>query len=478
MQRSPAPIVFEDSELTHPDLTEMGLVEAAALIAAQKLSPVEITEACLERISALDGKVNAVLRLLPERAMAAAKQAETEAAAGKLRGPLHGVPYALKDIIDLEGVPTTGHSQVLADAPPAAANATVAARLEQAGGICLAKLSTWEFAVGGPSFDLPWPPARNPWDLERTPGGSSSGSGAGVAARFFPAALGTDTGGSIRNPAAACGIVGLKPTYGRVPLRGVLPLSTSLDHVGPMTRTVRDNAAVFQVIAGHDPNDPTTATLATPNAAAGLDKGVRGMKIGVIRHFWERDGIAEPEIASATEAALEVYRSLGAELVDIELEPLREYVDILKPIMAGEAYAWHRRYMTTNAYGALARDRINAGATQTTADYLDAMEKRSQMEAAYRQSMQGVEAALTIVTLAPPPRFDDAEAMARSYSLEGRPPFNIVRAPALAMPMGATATGLPLAIQVVGRHFDEATVYRVAAAYEDVTEWAKRCPPL
>jgi len=466
--------------LNATDLTELGLVDAAALIAARKLSPVEITKACLDRIAALDGKVNAVLRLLPERAMAAAKQAEAEAAAGKLRGPLHGVPYALKDIIDLEGVPTTGHSQVRADAPPAAANAPVAERLERAGGICLAKLSTWEFAVGGPSFDLPWPPARNPWDLERTPGGSSSGSGAGVAARFFPAALGTDTGGSIRNPAAACGIVGLKPTYGRVPLRGVLPLSASLDHVGPMTRTVRDNAALFQIIAGHDPDDPTTASLAVPNASAGLNKGVRGMKIGVIRHFWERDGIAEPEIAAAMEAALEVYRGLGAELVDIQLEPLREYVDILKPIMAGEAYAWHRRTMATNAnaYGALARDRISAGASQTTADYLDAMEKRSRLEAAYRQSIEGVAAALTIVTLAPAARFDDPEAMARSYSLEGRPPFNIVRAPALAMPMGATATGLPLAIQVVGRHFDEATVYRVAAAYENETEWTKRRPPL
>lgn len=466
--------------MTDTDLTELGLVEAAELIAAKKLSPVEITEACLKRIEALDGKVNAVLRLLPERAMDAARQAETEAMAGKLRGPLHGAPYALKDIIDLEGAPTTGHSQVLADAPPATAHAPVAARIERAGAICLAKLSTWEFAVGGPSFDLPWPPARNPWDLERTPGGSSSGSGAGVAARFFPAALGTDTGGSIRNPAAACGIVGLKPTYGRVPLRGVLPLSASLDHVGPMTRNVRDNAALFQAIAGHDPDDPTTAELAVPDVSRGLKRGVKGMKIGVIRHFWERDGVADPEIAAAMETALEVYRGLGAELIEIELAPLREYVDILKPIMAGEAWAYHRRYMASgaNAYGALARDRIGAGETQTTADYLEAMEKRRELEVAYRQTMKDVEAALTIVTLNPPPRFDDAEGMARSYSLEGRPPFNIVRAPAMAMPMGATATGLPISIQVVGRHFDEATVYRVAAAYEAETNWTRRRPPL
>ncbi len=466
--------------MTATDLTDLGVVEAAQLIAARKLSPVELTEACLARIEALDGKVNAVLRLLPERAMEAARRAEAEVAANAIRGALHGVPYALKDIIDLEGVPTTGHSQIRADAPPADAHAPVAYRLERAGGICLAKLSTWEFAVGGPSFDLPWPPARNPWDLERTPGGSSSGSGAGLAARFFPAALGTDTGGSIRNPSAACGIVGLKPTYGRVPLKGVLPLSTSLDHVGPMTRNIADNAAIFEVIAGHDPDDPTSAAVAPQNIAAALGKGVKGMRIGVIRHFWERDGIADPDVAAAMEAALEVYRSLGAELNDIELEPLPEYAACLKSIMAGEAYALHRRTMAmnANAYGALARDRIDAGSTQTTAEYLEAMETRRRLEAAFRVSMQGMAAALTIVTLAPPPRFDDADGLARSFSLEGRPPFNIVRAPALAMPMGATATGLPLAIQVIGHHFDEATVYRVAAAYERETEWTKRRPPL
>ncbi len=462
------------------DLTDLGVVDAARLIAARKLSPVELTEACLARIEALDGKVNAVLRLLPERAMAAARRAEAEIMRDGPRSVLHGVPYALKDIIDLEGVPTTAHSRVLADAPPAAAHAPVAARLERAGGVCLAKLSTWEFAVGGPSFDLPWPPARNPWDLERTPGGSSSGSGAGVAARFFPAALGTDTGGSIRNPAAACGIVGLKPTYGRVPLRGVVPLSTSLDHVGPMTRTVADNAALLELIAGHDPDDPTTATLAAPKFTAGLGAGVKGMRIGVIRHFWERDGEADPEVAAAIEAALQVYRDLGAELVDIELAPLPEYVACLRPIMASEAYAWHRKHLESNgnAYGALARDRIGAGAKLNPADYLDAMEARKRLQAAFGEAMRGVEAALTIVTLAPPPRFDDTDGLARSFSLEGRPPFNIVRAPALAMPMGATKTGLPLSIQVIGHHFDEATVYRVAAAYEAETEWTKRKPAL
>jgi len=466
--------------LTVDDLTDLGVLDAAGLIAARKLSPVELTQACLDRIEALDGKVNAVLRRLPERALAAAKRAEAEIMADRPKGPLHGVPYALKDIIDLAGVPTTAHSQALAGAAPATADATVAARLEAAGGVCLAKLSTWEFAVGGPSFDLPWPPARNPWDLARTPGGSSSGSGAGVAARFFPAALGTDTGGSIRNPAAACGIVGLKPTYGRVPLSGVIPLSTSLDHVGPMTRTVGDNAAIFDIIAGHDPNDPTSASLATPNVSDGLDRGVKGLKIGVIRHFWERDGEAHPEIAAAIEAALDVYRRLGAELVEIELAPLKDYVACLMPIMAAEAYQYHRANLEagSNAYGALARERIMAGAKLIGADYLDAAEERRRLAAQFRQAMAGVAAALAIVTLQPPPRLDDAEGLRRSFGLEGRPPFNIVGAPAMAMPVGATSEGLPIAIQVIGKHFDEAMLYRVAAAYERETEWTKRRPPL
>lgn len=466
--------------MTSDDLTDLGVLEASRLTASREISPVELTEACLARIEALDGKVNAVLKLLPARARAAARRAETEIMAGGSRGPMHGVPYALKDIIDLEGTPTTAHSRTRIDAPPAAAHALVAARLERAGGVCLAKLSTWEFAVGGPSFDLPWPPARNPWDLDRTPGGSSSGSGAGLAARFFPAALGTDTGGSIRAPSAHCGIVGLKPTYGRVPLKGVVPLSTTLDHVGPMTRTVADNAALFQIIAGDDPDDPTTAALAVPNASAALDRGVKGMRIGVIRHFWDQDGVADPEIAEAMQQALAVYRALGAELIDIELAPLSDYAACMKEIMAGEAYAWHRQTITANgnAYGELARERIGAGARQTTADYLDAIATRERLQAAFAESMREVEAALTVVTLAPPPRFDDSDGMRRSYGLEGRPPFNVTRAPALAMPMGFTTGGLPISIQVVGRAFDEATVYRVAAAYERETNWAAHKPPL
>ena len=246
------------------DLSFLGIAEAAELIRAKKLSPVEYTKALLGQIERHDSKFDAFIALTPERALTAARAAEAEITAGNWRGPFHGMPYALKDIIDVEGIATTAHSKVMTG-NAARQHAVVTERLEAAGGVLLGKLSTHEFAIGGPSFDLPWPPARNPWNRDHFCGGSSSGSGAGLAAGFFPAALGTDTGGSIRNPASMCGITGMKPTYGRVSRRGVAPLAYSLDHVGPMTRTVRDNALMLQVIAGHDPGDPGSADEPVPD---------------------------------------------------------------------------------------------------------------------------------------------------------------------------------------------------------------------
>src|SRR5579862_3946365 len=237
------------------DLHWLTAATAARAISARELSPVELTRALLKRIERLDPKLRVFIRLDAEAAMAAAKAAEQEIVAGRPRGPLHGIPVGIKDIIDVAGLPTTCHSKILID-NIAAQDAVCVTRLRGAGAIVLGKLSTHEFAIGGPSFDLPWPPARNPWNTAHHPGGSSSGSGSGVAAGLFPMALGSDTGGSVRNPASACGIVGLKPTYGLVSRRGVFPLSFSLDHIGPMTRTVEDNALMLEAIAGHDPLDP------------------------------------------------------------------------------------------------------------------------------------------------------------------------------------------------------------------------------
>ena len=247
--------------------------EAARAFAAKTLSPVELMTALLERIGKLDSRVNAFIRLDAEAAMTMARNAEAEIAAGRIRGPLHGVPVGIKDIIDVAGLPTTSHSKILVD-NIAAADAVVVGKLRQAGAIVMGKLSTHEFAIGGPSFDLPFPPARNPWNTDHHPGGSSSGSGAGLAAGFFPLALGTDTGGSVRNPASANGIVGLKPTYGLVSRRGVFPLSFTLDHVGPMTRTVADNALLLDVIAGYDAADPGSAPTQQKYYGRMLERGV------------------------------------------------------------------------------------------------------------------------------------------------------------------------------------------------------------
>src|SRR5690348_15518480 len=298
------------------DLHWLTAAEAAAAIAARKLSPVELTTALLERIAKLDPRLHVLIRLDAEAAMAAARAAEAEIMAGRPRGPLHGVPVGIKDIVDVAGLPTTCHSKILID-HVAAADAVCVSRLRGAGAIVLGKLSTHEFAIGGPSFDLPWPPARNPWNTDHHPGGSSSGSGAGIAAGLFPLALGSDTGGSVRNPASACGIVGLKPTYGLVSRRGVFPLSFTLDHVGPMTRTVGDNVLLLDVIAGHDPLDPGSVAAPSGHYASGLERGVRGLRIGFIRHFHETDMPADPEVKAALEQVAGTLRTLGAEIRDV-----------------------------------------------------------------------------------------------------------------------------------------------------------------
>ena len=257
---------------------------AAGQIKARKLSPVEYTQALIARVEKHDGALNAFLRFTPDLALRDAREAEAQIVRGEYKSPLHGVPYGLKDIIDYSGLPTTAHSKILQD-NIVAIDAVVAAKLKAAGGVFMGKLSTHEFATGGPSFDLPWPPARNPWNRNHFCGGSSSGSGAATAAGFLPAALGTDTGGSVRNPASMCGVVALKPSYGLVSRRGVVPLSFSLDHVGPLTRTVMDNAILLNLIAGHDAADPGSAERPATDYTRGLMDGVKGLRIGLLRHF-------------------------------------------------------------------------------------------------------------------------------------------------------------------------------------------------
>ncbi len=461
------------------DLAYLTVAEAGRRIRNRELAPTAYVAALFERVRAFDPQLNAFLRPMEAEAMREAERAEAELAAGRNRGPLHGIPYGLKDIIDVAGVPTTAHSKILAD-NVARTDATVTRRLREAGGVLMGKLSTHEFAIGGPSFDLPWPPARNPWNRDCHPGGSSSGSGAGLAAGFFPAALGTDTGGSVRNPASQNAIVGMKPTYGRVSRAGVVPLSFSLDHVGPMTRTVEDNAILLNILAGYDPADPASARAAVPDFTAQLGQGVKGLRIGVIRRFYTSDMEAHPEMARSIEEALLVLRDLGAELCEIDPGPLQDYAVVNRIILMSEAYAVHEQWLQKRPedYGALTRERLLAGAFYRAVDYVQALRRRAILTQRFNATLRDVDVAITASSMEPSCRIDDAAEVARTYPRQARAAINVTGNPALALPTGFSSEGLPLSMQIIGRPFDEATVYRVAHAYEQATDWHRRRPPL
>jgi aspartyl-tRNA(Asn)/glutamyl-tRNA(Gln) amidotransferase subunit A len=461
------------------DLHWLTAAAAAAAIRARKLSPVELTGALLDRIDRLDPKLNAFIRLDRDAAIAAAKAAEVEIMAGRPRGPLHGVPIGIKDIIDVAGLPTTCHSKILID-NIAAADAVCVSRLRGAGAIVLGKLSTHEFAIGGPSFDLPWPPARNPWNTAHHPGGSSSGSGSGVAAGLFPMALGSDTGGSVRNPASACGIVGLKPTYGLVSRRGVFPLSFTLDHVGPLTRTVTDNALMLDAIAGHDPLDPGSAAVPCGHYAAGLERRVQGLRVGFIRHFHESDLPADPEVAAGLENVAGTLQKLGADIRDIRLPTLGEFAAVNRVILQSEAWAIHGRWLRERPgdYGQLARRRLLGGAFISAGDYVHANRRRLEMIAAVEDALREVDVLICASAMDPPSRIEDAVETERTYPRQARTPFNVTGHPALAMMAGLSSSGLPLSVQFVGRNFAEGMLFQVARAWERAAGTNEMHPPI
>ncbi len=461
------------------ELHWLSVAEAAQAIADKELSPVDLMMALLERITALDPRLNAFIRLDAEAAMAAAKAAEGEAVAGRLRGPLHGVPVGIKDIINVAGLPTTCHSKILVD-NIAKADAVCVQKLRGAGAIVMGKLSTHEFAIGGPSFDLPWPPARNPWNTDHHPGGSSSGSGSGVAAGLFPMALGTDTGGSVRNPASCCGIVGLKPTYGLVSRRGVFPLSFTLDHIGPMTRTVADNALMLQAIAGHDPLDPGSAASTNGHYTANLDRGVRDLRIGFVRHFHEVDTPAEAEVTAALNHVARALQMEGAEVRDIHLPTLTEFGAVNRVILQSEAWAIHGSWLKERPgdYGQLSRRRLMAGAFMNAGDYVQAQRRRLEMIAEVEAAFRQVDVLLCASSMDPPCRIDRPADVDRTYPRQARTPFNVTGHPALAMLAGLSVDDLPLSVQFVGRYFEEATLFQVARAWEHSAGTDKKHPPI
>ena len=454
---------------------------AAELNAAyrnRELKPTELVSALIRRVEEKNPGLNAFISLDADAAMAEARLADSEIAAGRFRGPLHGVPVGIKDIIDISGTTTSCHSKVM-QGHKATEDAEVIRRLRGAGAIIFGKLSLHEFAIGGPSFDLPYPPARNPWNTAHHPGGSSSGSGSAVAAGLVPVALGTDTGGSIRNPASACGIVGLKPTYGAVSRRGVFPLSYTLDHVGPLTRTVRDAALVLEAIAGHDARDPGSAPVPSSDYTAGLDGGASGLRIGYVRHFHEQDMVADPEVRASLDAAVEALGGAGATVEDVTLAPLTEINGIQRIITLSEAWAVHATWLRERPqdYGQFARRRLMSGAFLSAGDYVMAQQQRARIISGVNDALRRYDVLLTANAMETACLIDDDEANARTYPRQARAPFNLTGHPAIAVMCGLSTQGMPISLQFVGRYHDEARMFRAAAAFECVSVHADVMPP-
>src|SRR6516225_899238 len=461
------------------ELAFLTIAEVSRLIEQKKLSPVELTTELIRRAQGIDPQLNTYLLLTAERALDQARQAEREIAAGNYRGPMHGVPFGLKDIYSTAGIRTTGHSRICLDTVPTA-DATTVKKLYEAGAVLTGKLATHEFAHGGPSFDLPWPPARNPWNREHFTGGSSSGSGAAVAAGLVPAALGSDTGGSIRGPAALCGIVGLKPTYGLVSRHGVYTNSFSFDHAGPMTWTVEDCAIMLQAIAGYDAKDPASATRPVPDYRAALTGDVKGLRIGIVRHLYEDDCPATSEVNAAVEEACGILQSLGATLSDVRLRPALDYYDVKITIAESELLAVHEQALRTRPgdFGEDFLGRVLPAVLISSRDYIQAQRERRRMLAEMAPVYANYDVLVTAGAGGPAPRLGTWRTLEFWRRASLTTPFNVTGGPALAQCIGFSSNGLPLSMQIVGRPFDDATVLRVAHAYEKATQWRQRRPQL
>lgn len=461
------------------DLPWLTASEIAAAYAARELSPVELVQAALDQIDQYNAQVGAFINIDSEGALAAARQAEYEIVAGRSRGPLHGIPYGLKDNIDVAGQVTSCHSKILLD-NVAHDDAGVVANLRAAGAIILGKQALHEFAFGGPSDELPFPYARHPWNTAYHPGGSSSGSGAALAAGFIPLSVGTDAGGSIRNPAGHCGVVGLKPTYGLCSLHGVFPVSFTLDHVGPMARSVADVALMLDAMAGRNATGPGNDSYAIRSYADDLARGVRGLRIGFVRHFHDGDMIADPEVGAALDEVVRVLEREGAMVTDVRLPRLQELAGVQRIILLAETWAVHSKWLRERPqdYTTPTRRKVMPGAFLSAGDYVHAQQCRTQMIDAVDGVFRDVDVLLTTSGMDGPFRIDDAAGLARTYPRQGRSPFNLTGHPALAMMSGLSTSGLPLSVQFVGRAFDDATLLRVAAAYERATRWDRHRPPI
>ncbi len=444
----------------------------------------ELTAAVLARTSAFEPQVHAYITPLLDEAAAAARQAEREIMSGRYRGPLHGIPIALKDNYWTAGVRTTAGAKIFADFTPPE-NGTVVARLREAGAIFTGKCNMHELALGGTTVNPHYGTTHNPWGLDRIPGGSSGGSAAATAAGFCFAATGTDTTGSIRAPASYCNLTGLKPTFGRVSIYGIVPLSWSMDHAGPLTRTVEDAALFMNAIAGHDPKDPTSADVPVPDFTAGLDAPLRGLRLGVPRaYFFEP---LDPEIGAAVETALGVLRDLGAEVEEVSFPSGAQALDIYPFVQRPEAASFQEDYIRTQPedYGADVRPSVELGGIILAVDYLRGQRLRTAMRQELDALLSRVDALVTPSTRAV------ASPIGRPFTEVGGQPtsgtlintgntvaFNLTGSPALSVPCGFSSDGLPFGMQLAGRAWDEATLLRIGAAYQGATSWHEQHPRL
>ena len=466
-------------------LAFLSIAELSPLIRSREVSPVEVVDTQLARIERLNPRLGAYVTVAATEARVAARAAEAEIARGGWRGPLHGVPIGVKDIFDTAGIRTTHGSSFYRDNVPTA-DAESITRLKAAGAIVVGKCNTHEFAAGSTTNNPWYGPSRNPWDLTRSPGGSSGGSGAAVAAFLCAAATGTDTGGSIRSPAACCGVVGLKPTYGRVSQRGIYPNAVSLDHPGPIARSARDAGLLLQGMAGFDGQDPTTEDVPVPDFTAGIEAGVSGLRLALCPdlHYGDLDST----VATAMEAAVKTFAGLGARIETVAF-PLREELQrARKAISQAEFLALHRERFaaTPDGYGADVRERLAEAAGTTLDDYVRACRERERVRRAMDELLAEVDALILPVSPCEPPlivtgtsRINGNEVTFSAVGGPMRGPLNVTGLPGVAVPTGWAPSGLPLSLQIVGPRWGEAKVLRIAHAYEAATPALRnRRPPL
>jgi aspartyl-tRNA(Asn)/glutamyl-tRNA(Gln) amidotransferase subunit A len=458
-------------------LAFLSVMEASALVRTHQVSPVELTRACLARIDALNPSLNAFITVTPEAALAQAEHAESEVRNGRWRGPLHGIPIALKDMIDTAGVKTTAASALFRDRVPQS-DAAVVQRLKDAGAILLGKLNMHEFAYGGTSVPSYYGRVSNPWDPERIAGGSSGGSAAAVAAGLCYVALGSDTGGSIREPSALCGIVGLKPTYGRVSTRGAIPLSWSLDHIGPMTRSVADSAVALHAMAGYDPDDVTSQDQPVGAYLEAVRKSHARLRIGVPREFFYAN--LHPEVQAAMDQALSVLVALGGETRDILLE-----VSADRTVFRAEAYAYHAEHIASapELYLPETLAKLQLGAAIGAKTYIRARLDLDQLRRSGVNVFSSVDVLVTPTTPVPAPKaseypstFEDALAL-DGLLLRNTRSFNMNGFPTISVPCGMTRAGLPIGLQITAAPWEEQRVLGLAQAFQEATDWHTRRPP-